>query len=106
MTASSWAGVITAIATLLTALGGLVVTYKVMIPNKKTNEDTHAQVEQVHTIVNQQRSDMLQIIKEQGDWNRALVRALKLHNIEVPIDQSVPDIEGPDEIISRQTGPS
>jgi hypothetical protein len=70
------AGILTAIATLITAIGGAVVTAKVMIPNFKTNKATHK-------IVNQQRTDML-------NFQGALIRALKKEGIEVPIDQSLP----------------
>lgn len=75
----SIAGTLTAAATLLTAVGGFIVTIKVMIPNFKTNKETHK-------IVNQQRTDML-------NFQNALIRALVAHDIEVPIDQSIPTPE-------------
>ncbi len=68
------AGTLTAFATVITALGGLFVAIKVLIPTKK-------QIVQVHDIVNQQRTDML-------NYQRALENVLKLHGIEVPADQS------------------
>jgi hypothetical protein len=39
------AGVLTAFATLLTAAGGLIVSIKVLIPNFKTNKETHRHAE-------------------------------------------------------------
>jgi hypothetical protein len=73
----SWAAIITAGASLITALGGLVLAFTVLIPLLKTSKDTHK-------IVNQQRTDMM-------SYNRALLRALKNANVEVPQDQSQPE---------------
>jgi hypothetical protein len=71
------AGTITAIATLITAIGGLVLAFTVVIPLFKTAKSTHR-------IVNQQRTDML-------NFQRALVRTLVEHGIKPPIDQSLSD---------------
>lgn len=71
------AGGLTAAATLLTAVGGLVVTFKVMVPNFQVNKSTHQ-------IVNQQRTDMLR-------FQAVLIDTLKQHEIEVPQDQSTID---------------
>jgi len=79
---STGAGIITAIATVITALGGLILAFSVLLPILK-------QVKQVHTIVNQQRTD-------QQRYNIALVELLKKHGIEVPIDQSLPVTHAPD----------
>lgn len=68
------AGMLTAGATLLTAIGGLIVTIKVMIPNFKVNKSTHK-------IVNQQRTNMEQ-------YQKALIKVLAAHDIEIPEDQS------------------
>lgn len=57
---------ITALATLVTAAGGVYLGYR---------------VQSVHKIVNQQRTDMVQ-------YQRALIFALKAAGIEVPVDQS------------------
>lgn len=75
MTASSWAGVITAIATLVTAIGGLLLAFKTVLP-------MYRQVEETHKIVNQQRTDLMR-------YQVALVRALRESGIDVPIDQSI-----------------
>lgn len=74
MVLGSLAQILTALATMLTAVGGLVVTLKVMLPNYQLNKTTH-------TIVNQQRTDMLR-------FQAVLIGELKKHNIEIPQDQS------------------
>lgn len=74
MTASSLAGVITAFATLLTALGGLVVAIKVIIPMK-------TETKKIHTLVNQQHTDLIRRIT-------VLTRALVKEGIDIPEDQS------------------
>jgi len=68
------AGTLTAAATMLTALGGLLVAIKVLVPTKK-------QIQEVHTIVNQQKTDMER-------YQRALVATLAEHGITIPADQS------------------
>jgi hypothetical protein len=70
----SLTGILTACGTLLTALGGLVLAVTVLIPLLR-------ETKKVHTIVNQQRSDMLR-------YQRALVAVLRAHHIDVPADQS------------------
>jgi len=72
-------GIITAFASALTAFG-LVVTALAGYRRSKTVE---GKVDQVHKIVNQQRTDM-------GNYQRALIRALVQHGIDVPADQSIP----------------
>ncbi len=76
MPGSSVAGVITAFATLLTAVGGLIVALKVIIPQRRETAS-------IHKIVNQQRTDMLR-------FQRALIETLQAHGIKVPVDQSAP----------------
>ena len=68
------AGLITAICTALTALGGLLVTVKVMIPNFRVNKETH-------TIVNQQRTDMKR-------YTEVLKKFILSQGLELPEDQS------------------
>jgi hypothetical protein len=72
---SSLAGIITAVASMITALGGLVLAFTVLIPLLRTARSTHK-------IVNQQHTDLV-------NYKRALVRALEAAGITVPIDQSV-----------------
>ena len=68
------AGSITAIATVITALGGLVLAVGVLIPILRTTRSTHK-------IVNQQRTDMM-------NYQRALIKALQSAGIDIPDDQS------------------
>lgn len=62
----SIAGVITAIATMITAIGGIYLGRR---------------VQEVHKIVNQQRTDMRQ-------YQKALINALIAAGVAVPEDQS------------------
>ena len=80
---STLAGIITASATVLTALGGVVLAISVLIPILRNSRTTMAQVGQVHTIVNQQRTDSQRYII-------ALTEALRKQGIEIPVDQSLP----------------
>jgi hypothetical protein len=76
---SSMAGVITAsasaftaIALVITAVTGLIRSYKV-----------EGKVDKVHKIVNQERTDRM-------NYQRALIRALEDKGVTVPVDQSIP----------------
>lgn len=76
------AGIISAVAACITALGGVVVTMFIFIPSLRTAKRTHE-------IVNQQRTDLV-------NYSRALTRTLREHGIDLPIDQSLPpDGSGP-----------
>ncbi len=78
----SWAAIITALATAFTALGGLVLAFSVLIPTlRKTRENTVA-VAEVHTMVNQQRTDMMR-------YQEALVEALQQGGVAIPADESL-----------------
>lgn len=78
MTPSSLAGAVTAFATVITALGGLVMAFGVLIPILRTTRSTHV-------IVNQQRTDMLR-------REAALKKLLAFHGIEIPEDPSVEEL--------------
>jgi flagellar motor component MotA len=67
MEVGTLAGVVTAVATLITAFGGLLLAIKVIMPT--------------HKIVNQQRTDMHR-------FQTVLIRTLIAHGIDVPEDQS------------------
>lgn len=67
-------GWITAGATLLTAVGGLLLAIKAIIPTKQ-------QIDVVHTLVNQETV-------ERKRYTRILIRALESAGIEVPEDQT------------------
>ena len=70
------AGIVSAIAACITALGGIIVTLWIFIPSLRTARSTHQ-------IVNQQRTDLV-------NYSRALSRTLKEHGIDLPVDQSLP----------------
>jgi hypothetical protein len=80
------AGWVTAIATLLTATGGLIVVVRTIIPAKKQIEETNNQVQEVHTIVNQQRTDMQR-------YTRVLENFITAQGMQLPEDQSKLDLE-------------
>lgn len=89
MQASSVAGIITAVATALIALGGVITAITVLIPilrgtrdNARTIEAVHTSVGEVHTIVNQQRTDALR-------YQERLTEALVAAGIPVPTDSSL-----------------
>lgn len=94
MPQSTFAGVATAIFTLMTAMVvtvGAIMTYitaraarKAALRAEIKMEAVREQTIEIHTIVNQQRTDMQRYI-------RAQTALLILHGIEPPIDQSLED---------------
>ena len=86
MAQSTLAGIITAFASVLTALGLLVTAITVLIPILRGTRKNSKDIGEVHKIVNQQRTDA-------KNYQRALVRALEAHGIDVPVDQSVEDTD-------------
>lgn len=74
MTGAEVALVITAIGTAITATGGVVVA----IMAKRTSAVT----QEVHTMVNQQRTDAMR-------YQVTLIKALKAAGIAIPDDQSL-----------------
>jgi beta-lactamase regulating signal transducer with metallopeptidase domain len=66
--------IITAVAASLTAIGGLIAAFALLIPILRITKTTHK-------IVNQQQTDL-------RNYQRALIEALKNANIQVPEDQS------------------
>jgi hypothetical protein len=72
-----WAGIVTAIASGITAVGGIIVAMVVLMPALRIAKETHK-------LVNQTRTDAL-------NYQNALIRALRAGGIEVPIDQSLPN---------------
>jgi hypothetical protein len=73
---STIVGVVTATSTLVIAIGGVITALTVFLPMFR-------QIKQVHTIVNQQQTDL-------RNYQRALVAALTKAGVEVPQDQSAP----------------
>lgn len=78
MTASSVAGVITAISAVFTAVALVITALAGLLAARRVSR----KVDAVHVIVNQQRTDM-------ENYQRALVRALNDAGLPVPRDQSV-----------------
>jgi hypothetical protein len=72
-----WSAIITASASAITAVGGVIVAFTVLIPSLRIAKGTHS-------LVNQQRTDSI-------NYQNALIRALKDKGIDVPIDQSQPN---------------
>lgn len=66
--------IITACAATLTAIGGLIVAFTLLLPILRQTKETHK-------IVNQQQTDL-------RNYQRALIEALKEAHIQVPDDQS------------------
>ncbi len=78
MTESTLAGSISAVAAVFTAIALVITAVAGLIRSRKVE----AKVDAVHTIVNQQHTDLV-------NYQRALVRALEAQGVPVPIDQSV-----------------
>ena len=79
---TSVVGVVTALATLLTAVSLLAGTLPALIRLRREVKEGRAEVRDVHKIVNQQRTDGL-------NFQRALIRALQDAGVAVPVDQSI-----------------
>lgn len=77
---TSIVNVITAFASLFTAVALVVGALTALRKAKEVS----AKVDEVHTIVNQQRTDMQRYIRAQS-------AVLRQHGIEPPIDQSLDD---------------
>jgi hypothetical protein len=84
--APTWTSLIIACATAFTALGGLVSVLSVFLPILRSTRKNEAKIEEVHIIVNQQRTDAQR-------YQRALVKALEAAGIDVPDDQSIDPLE-------------
>jgi hypothetical protein len=86
---ASLPGIATAAASIITAVALLITAFGVLVPILHRAQSTEAKVdaqservEVVHTIVNQQRTDLRRYVA-------ALVGTLVQHGISVPIDQSL-----------------
>jgi hypothetical protein len=75
--ATTVVGVITAVASVITAMGLLIGSLAAYIKVKRLQNT----VDTVHTLVNQQQTDL-------RNYQRALIEALREANIAVPVDQS------------------
>lgn len=79
MPASTAAGVIAAVGTVLTAVALVITAVAGLLAARRVAR----KVDEVHVIVNQQRTDTM-------NYQRALIAALQRHGIDVPVDQSAP----------------
>lgn len=80
------AAIITAVATVLTALGGLVLALAVLVPTLRAAQRAESAVAEVHTMVNQQRTDAAR-------YTAVLVAAMRAAGVDVPDDQSLTETE-------------
>lgn len=72
----SIAGIITATTSLIVAIGGLIVSLKVLIPIKKTAEVTHSIVNQAKTNADAYQQDLRTALQQAG--------------VDIPPDKSLP----------------
>lgn len=87
MTPSSLAGIITAIATALIAVGGVITSITVLLPILRGTRQNGRQIGEVHTLVNQQATDARR-------YNERLIEALNTAGVPIPRDSSLRDPEG------------
>lgn len=96
-----WAVIITALAGVFTAIGGLVLAVSVLIPTLRASKDALVRVAEVHQIVNSARTDMLR-------YQAVLVGALRQADVVVPADQALRPAEahpgGPESHSSSSPG--
>jgi len=90
-TVPSWAAIATATATVITAIGGLVVALAVLLPSLRIARATHHLVNQAHT--------------DAVNYQNALIRSLRAAGVDVPIDQSLPNGETQEPPEPRHTEP-
>jgi hypothetical protein len=76
-----WGVIIAASATALTAIGGVVLAFSVLLPTLRVSKDAIVKVEEVHKLVNSQHDALI-------EYQEALVGALKDADVVVPVDQS------------------
>lgn len=76
------AGIITAIASVITACALLLTAVSLLLPTLRKVRAVQVGVTEIHTIVNQQRTDLQR-------YQQALVEALTKAGVEVPTDQSI-----------------
>jgi hypothetical protein len=85
MPQSTLAGIVSAfgiLGLLLTGFAALITA----LATRRTSLRTEHKVDEVHTMVNQQRTDA-------QNYQRALIKALQAAGVAVPDDQSAADIE-------------
>jgi hypothetical protein len=86
-TPPTWAGIITAFATVITALGLLITALSVFLPILRGTRENKVAIAEVHTIVNQQRTDMER-------YQRALILQIRGEGLDPVVDQSIEPLHG------------
>lgn len=84
---TAWVGLATSLVALV---AGVLVLYREL---RKTN----AKVDEVHIIVNQQRTDMVDFIDEQRRYQRVLEDTLRAAGVAVPVDAPRGHMRGQEE---------
>jgi UPF0716 family protein affecting phage T7 exclusion len=79
---TSVATLVTAIATALIAIGGVITSVTVLLPILRGTRANSRQIIEVHTMVNQQRTDQLR-------YQERLIEALTAAGVAVPPDSSL-----------------
>jgi len=83
VTGSSVAGILTAIGSGFTGLSLTITAVAGLRPLLKKAKQVEIKVDDVHRIVNQQRTDMM-------NYQAALMEAMKQAGVDIPVDQSAP----------------
>lgn len=76
------AGIVTALASVITACALLMTALSLLLPTLRKVKEVGRNVVEIHTIVNQQRTDLQR-------YQQALVNALNEAGVKVPADQSI-----------------
>lgn len=76
-----WSLIIAALATVFTAVGGLVLAFSVLLPTLRASKDAVVKVAEVHTLVNSAHDALLQ-------YQSQLVGALRDNDVAVPTDET------------------
>lgn len=90
MAQSTAAGIVTAfgvLALLMTAIAGLITAFAARRTSKRVEArvaETHSAVQEIHVIVNQQRTDMLELIVAQRRREQLLETALTMAGVAIP----------------------
>ena len=82
MNPSSLAGIITAVATVLIAIGGLITSITVLLPILRGTRANTAQIAEVHVMVNQRLTDAQR-------YQERLMEELVSRGIAIPRDSSL-----------------
>lgn len=89
--ATSIVGIITAVASVILAITGLIAALRGLVPMLRTVRVTAAEVTEVHQIVNQQRTDLIDALLVQRRREKVLVAALAAHGVIIPAEEDEKD---------------